>query len=146
MPTRLHLAPVSNPPASASAGQTGLEPAPLELGPPTRVLLADDHPGMLRGLRQLLACEHDIDVVGDAEDLELVTRCMRAQRPDVLVIDLSLPGGSSIEAIGQLRELAAETEIVVLTMQDSASVAQRALNAGACGYVMKDLADTELPQ
>lgn len=109
-------------------------------------MLADDHAGMLRGLQQLLDCERDIEVVAEAGDLVALISCVQDQRPDVLVLDLSLPGRSNIETIGQLRELAAKTEIVVLTMQDSASVAQRALSAGACGYVTKDLADSELPQ
>lgn len=101
---------------------------------------------MLRGLRQLLDGEPDVDVVGEACDLVSVTGHVQGQRPHVLVLDLSLPGGSSMEAIGQLRELVPETEIVVLTMEMNPVVAQRALTAGACGYVTKDLADSELPE
>jgi two-component system response regulator NreC len=110
------------------------------------VLLADDHAGMLRGLQQLLGCERDMEVVGEASDLVCLTRLVRAQRPDVLVFDLSLPRDLGIETLGRLRELVPKTEIVVLTMEDSAIVAQRALAAGACGYVTKDLADGELPR
>jgi two-component system, NarL family, response regulator NreC len=113
---------------------------------PIRVVLADDHAGMLRGVEQLLELEPDLEVVGSACDLSSATSQVQGQRPDVLVLDLSLPGGSSIEAIGQLREQAPETEIVVLTMEDSPVVAQRALSAGASGYVTKDLADRELPE
>jgi two-component system response regulator NreC len=146
MPTRLYLAPAPSAAATAPQSPSELAASRLEPASPTRVVLADDHAGMLRGLQQLLGCEADIEVVGAADDLVSLMGCVQAQRPDVLVLDLSLPGGSSIEAIGRLRELVADTEIVVLTMQDSATVAQRALSAGACGYVTKDLADTELPQ
>jgi len=119
-------------------------PAP---GPwlPIRVLLADDHPGMVASLRQLLACEPDVEIVGLESDLVSLAARVLDERPDVLVLDLSLPGGSSIEAIGQLRERTPRTEIVVLTMQDSPATAQRALSAGASGYVTKDHAEDELP-
>ena len=139
MPSHLHLAPVPGRRESRSASST-------ETALPIRVVLADDHAGMLRGLRQLLDGEPDVDVVGEACDLVSVTSHVQAQRPDVLVLDLSLPGGSSMEAIGQLRERAPETEIVVLTMETNPAIAGRALTAGACGYVTKDLADSELPQ
>ncbi len=109
------------------------------------MLLADDHPGMLASLRRLLEGELDVDVVGTECDLRSLSDDVLEQRPDVLVLDLSLPGGSSIEAIGQLREHAPQTEIVVLTMQDSAAIAQRTLSAGASGYVTKDRAERELP-
>jgi two-component system, NarL family, response regulator NreC len=140
MPSHLHLAPA---PTAQGSQAPASSPEPER---PIRVLLADDHAGMLSGLRRLLDCEHDVDVVGEASDLVSVTDHVQHQRPDVLVLDLSLSGGSSIEAIGQLREQAPQTEIVVLTMQESPVVAQRALSAGASGYVTKDRADTELPQ
>jgi two-component system response regulator NreC len=111
-----------------------------------RVLLADDHPGMLASLRQLLDREPDVEVVGTECALESLTDDVLEQHPDVLVLDLSLPGGSSLETIGRLREQAPQTEVVVLTMQDSPAVAQRALSVGASGYVTKDYADSELPQ
>jgi two-component system, NarL family, response regulator NreC len=132
-------------PAKLLAASSSAAPS-LEAAAPIRVMLADDHAGMLRGLHQLLDCERDIEVVGDAGDLVALIGRVQDRQPDVLVLDLGLTGGSSIETIGQLRELVVETEIVVLTMQDSAAVAQRALSAGACGYVTKDLADSELPQ
>ena len=77
--------------------------------------------------------------------LALGELAQRAGRPDVLVLDLTMPGGSSIEAIGRLREEAPETQIVVITMDDSPVFAQRAIAAGALGYVSKELADIELP-
>jgi two-component system response regulator NreC len=140
MPSHLQLAP--------SAG-TREPPVPSpSWGPeqPIRVLLADDRPGMLASLRRLLDRELDVEVVGTECVLESLTDDVLEQHPDVLVLDLGLPGGSSLETIGRLREQAPQTEVVVLTMQDSPAVAQRALSIGASGYVTKDHADSELPQ
>src|SRR6266851_5899623 len=111
-----------------------------------RVVLADDHSVMRRGLRQLLDDERDVEVIAEAGDLAATTREVRRHRPQVLVLDLGMPDGSSIEAIGELRERAPETQIVVLTSDDSPVFARRALAAGAVGFVMKDLADGELGQ
>jgi len=87
-----------------------------------------------------------MEVVAEATDLASVVRHVHGHQPHVLVLDLNMPGGSSIEAIGQLRERSPETQIVVMTMQDSAAFAQRAFASGAIGFVLKDLADTELPE
>jgi DNA-binding NarL/FixJ family response regulator len=75
-----------------------------------------------------------------------VMRQVQSHLPDVLVLDLSLPEGSSIEAIRRLRERVPSVQIVVLTMEDSSVFAQQALDAGAIGFVRKDLADAELPE
>ena len=85
-------------------------------------------------------------MIAEASELTAAVRLVRAHRPDVLVLDLRMPGGSSIETIGKLREQAPDTQIVVVTMEDSPVFAQRALDAGALGFVVKDLADEELPQ
>jgi len=138
MPSHLYL-------ARAPSTRELEGPAPSSVPEQIRVVLADDHPGMLRGLRQLLECERDIEVVGEACDLGATSSHVLLEHPDVLVLDLSLPGGSSLDAIGQFRERAAQTEVVVLTMEDSPVIAQRALSAGACGYVTKDHAEHELP-
>ncbi|MGA3360899.1 MAG: response regulator transcription factor [Solirubrobacteraceae bacterium] len=111
-----------------------------------RVVLADDHEAMRRGLRRVLDAEHDIEVVAEGEDLGATIRCVHAQRPNVLVLDLSMRSGSSIEAIRRLREGVPATEIVVLKMDESAAFAQHAIDAGAIGYVLKDTADEELPE
>jgi two-component system response regulator NreC len=109
-----------------------------------RVVLADDHSLIRRGLRQLLDDEHDVEVIAEAGDLAGTAQEVRRHRPQVLVLDLGMPDGSSIEAIGELREDAPETQIVVLTSDDSPVFARRALAAGAVGFVMEDLADDEL--
>jgi two-component system response regulator NreC len=109
------------------------------------VLLADDHVSMRRSLRLLLDGEAGIDVVAEASDLSTVVRHVHGHSPHVLVLDLRMPGGSSIETIRHLREQMPDTEIVALTMEPSPGFAQRALAAGAVGFVLKDRAATELP-
>jgi len=111
-----------------------------------RVVLADDHALVLRSLKLLLDGESDMEVIGEAVDLATVTSVVESEHPDVLVLDLSMSSGSSIEAIGRLREHAPATQIVVLTMHENPGFAQRAFAAGAIGFVAKDLADSELPQ
>jgi two-component system response regulator NreC len=110
-----------------------------------RVVLADSHALMRRSLRLLLDGEDDVEVVGEAEDLASVVRHVEGDQPQVLLLDLSMPGGSSVEAIGQLRERVPATQVVALTMEDDPVFAQRALAAGALGFVAKELADEELP-
>jgi two-component system, NarL family, response regulator NreC len=112
---------------------------------PIRVVLADDHALVRRNLRLLLDGEDGLDVVAEAVDISSVTRQVYGHSPHVLVLDLQMPGGSSIEAIRRLRERVPQTEIVVLTMERSPAFAQRAIEAGAIGFVLKDRADAELP-
>jgi two-component system response regulator NreC len=134
------------------AAHLHLAPTPTETDPaasaasPIRVVLADDHALMLRSLRVLLEGEEDVDVIAEAGDLASARHCLEDQSPHVLVLDLRLPGGSSIEMIGKLREEAPSTQIVVLTMKDNPVFAEHALASGALGFVLKELADSELPQ
>lgn len=112
---------------------------------PIRVVLADDHALVRRSLRLLLDGEDGLDVVAEAVDISSVTRHVHGHSPNVLVLDLKMPGGSSIEAIPRLREQVPQTEIVVVTMERSPAFAHRATDAGAIGFVLKDQADAELP-
>jgi two-component system response regulator NreC len=114
-------------------------------GLPIQVIVADDHGLLRRSLRLLLDHECDLDVIAEAEDLASTERHVERLRPAVLVLDLRMPGGSSVEVIGRLRERVPETQIVVLTMERNAGFARRALAAGALGFVLKDQADVELP-
>jgi two-component system, NarL family, response regulator NreC len=109
-----------------------------------RVVIADDHSVVRRGLRQLLDGEADFEVVAEADDVDSARRYVRGHHPDVLVLDLNMPGESSLEAIGGLREEFADTQIVVLTMRNEAAYARRALSDGVLGYVLKEAADREL--
>jgi two-component system, NarL family, response regulator NreC len=114
--------------------------------PAIRVVLGDDHSLVRRGLRLLLEREPGVEIVAEAGDIPNTMRYVHGHRPHVLVLDLSMPNGSSIDAIGRLREQAPETEIVVLAMEDDPAFAQHALDAGAIGYVLKDVADDALPR
>ena len=113
---------------------------------PIRVVLADDHALMRRSLRLLLENEQDLEVIAEAGDLRMVARHVREHRPHVLVLDLGLPNGSSVQAIDRLRKEVPGTEIVVLTMEESPVFAQQALDAGAIGFVLKEMADEDLPE
>ena len=111
-----------------------------------RVVLADDHALMRRSLRLLLDSEPDLQVIAEASDLETVMRHVREHRPHVLVLDLGMPNGSSVEAIRRLRLEVPSTEIVVLTMEESPAFAQQALGAGAIAFVLKERSDEDLPE
>lgn len=101
---------------------------------------------MRHSLRMLLDSEVDIEVIGEASDLVAVACQVQDEQPQVLVLDLEMPGGSSLEAIGRLRERTPRTQIVASTMEDNPGFAQHALAAGALGFVLKELADEELAQ
>jgi two-component system response regulator NreC len=108
------------------------------------VVLADDHAVVRKGLRLLVEAEDGLRVVAEAGNVPDALRMARAHRPNVLVLDLNMPGGSSLEAIPTIREQAPMTAIVVLTMQNDPSFARQALQAGALGFVLKEAADDEL--
>jgi two-component system response regulator NreC len=108
---------------------------------PIKIVLADDHAVVRSGLRLLLDAEEGLEVVAEAGEIDTTKRMVRAHRPDVLVLDLNMPGPPSLPAIP---ELAQRTAIVVLTMQSDPAFAREALQAGARGYVLKEAADAEL--
>ena len=108
------------------------------------VLIADDHTVVRQGLRLLIGDEDGLQVIAEAGTVPDAERLTRAHRPSVLVLDLNMPGGSSLEAIPRLREQSPDTAIVVLTMQDDPAFAREALRSGALGFVLKEAADEEL--
>ncbi len=109
-----------------------------------RIVLADDHAVVRSGLRMLLDSEGDFEVVAEASDVKSARRYARGHHPRVLILDLNMPGGSSLEMIPIIRAESPETQIVVLTMQQEPAFAREALGAGALGYVLKEAADDEL--
>jgi two-component system response regulator NreC len=111
-----------------------------------RIVLADDHPVVRSGLRLLLEEQADFEVVAEAGDVEEARRYVRGHHPNVLVLDLNMPGGSSLEAIPAICSEFPTTRIVVLTMQQEPAYAREAIAAGATGYVLKQAADGELVQ
>ena len=153
-PHRRHIYPDPCFPASSAAvSRDDIAPArayadgvavPLHAQPIT-VVLADDHPAVRRNLRVVLDDEPGVQVIAEAADIWTVLRHVPAHAPQVLVLDLRLPDGCSLRAIRPLRFEVPATEIVVLTMEKSPSVAHRALEAGAVGVVLKHKADSDLP-
>jgi two-component system response regulator NreC len=113
-------------------------------GPPIRIVLADDHPVVRRGLRLLLDEQTDFEVMAEAGDVDEARRYVNGHHPRVLLLDLNMPGGRSIEAIPGMRDDFPDTHIVVLTMEQDPAYARNAFAAGATGYVLKQAADREL--
>lgn len=110
-----------------------------------RIVLADDHAVVRTGLKLLLDAEDDFEVVAEAGDADSALRTVLGHKPDVLVLDLNMPGlPTSLDAIPQVAERSPDTRVVILTMQEDPEYARRALRAGALGYVLKEAADTEL--
>ena len=110
----------------------------------TTIVIADDHQVVRAGLRLLLDAEEGFEVVAEAGDVATTERRLTAYRPRVLILDLNMPGESSLAAIPRLRQVAPETAIVVLTMHSDPAFARDALRAGATGYVLKEAAESEL--
>ena len=99
---------------------------------------------MRSALRALLEAEAEFSVVAEAGEVEEAVRRVLAYKPRVLVLDLSMPGGSTLAAIPRMREASPNTAIVMLTMEDEPRFAREALRAGALGFVLKEAADSEL--
>jgi two-component system, NarL family, response regulator NreC len=117
-----------------------------QIGDAIRIVLADDHAAMRESLRLLLDGEADIDVIAETDSLQAVIGHVRARHPDVLVLDLGMGDrGSGIQALDRLHGEARDTHIVVLTMNDDPAFARRALDNGAAGLVLKEMADSDLP-
>ncbi len=109
-----------------------------------RVLLADDHALVRAGLRALLTSQADIEVAGEAEDgVAVVERC-RELKPDVVLLDLAMPGRGGVPAAEELRQVCPETKVLVLTMHEDEGYARLARRAGAAGYVLKRALATTL--
>jgi two-component system response regulator NreC len=111
----------------------------------TRIVLADDHAVVRSGLKLLLDGEDDLEVVAIAGTAEDALRYVRGHKPDVLILDLNMPGSRrSLDIIPEVAEASPATRVVVLTMQEDPAFARRALRGGAIGYVLKEAADEEL--
>jgi two-component system, NarL family, response regulator NreC len=108
------------------------------------VVLADDHAVVRGALKALLESHDDLEVVGEAHDLASARSVIAERRPRVLILDVNLPDGLAVDAVPALREEAPETEIVLLTMERDLTLARRALDGGASGYLLKDSAHLEL--
>ena len=112
--------------------------------PEITIVLADDHRVVRSGLRLLLQGEPGMHVVGETGDIPGVLLMVELRKPDVLVLDLNMPGRRSLPAIPEIHAASPATRVVVLTMQDDPAFAREALQIGASAYVLKEAADEEL--
>ena len=109
-----------------------------------RILIVDDHQLVRSGLRRLLEAEEDIEVEDEAGTAHDAIRLARLHKPDVILLDVVMPGGNGIDAIPEIIEASPETKVVTLSMQDDPVYVRHAFAAGAKGYVLKEAADDEL--
>lgn len=109
-----------------------------------RLLLADDHAVVRSGLRLLLSEQPDFEVVGEASDGEEAIDKTRELTPDIVLLDITMPGMGGVEALERIKKENFQVKVVVLTMHDDESYMERIMTAGGSGYVLKKAADTEL--
>jgi DNA-binding NarL/FixJ family response regulator len=111
-----------------------------------RVLIVDDHAVVRSGLRLLLENEDSIECVGEAGNAEEAIRIARREQPDVVLLDVVMPGKTGIEAMPEILGVAPEAKVLVLSMQDDPSYVREAFAQGAAGYVLKEAAEAEVVQ
>jgi DNA-binding NarL/FixJ family response regulator len=109
-----------------------------------RVLIVDDHAVVRTGLRRILDAEKDMQTVGEAPSAERALYEALELKPDVVLLDVVMPGKSGIEAMPALLKALPDTKVLVLSMQDDPRYVREAFEAGASGYVLKEAADTEV--
>lgn len=106
---------------------------------PVRVLMVDDHGIIRAGLRVVLQAEADIAIVGEANGVKEAVRKTVELKPDVVLLDVNLPDGSGIEAIPLIKQACPDTQVIMLTVYDDQETVLKAIQAGAIGYVLKDI-------
>jgi DNA-binding NarL/FixJ family response regulator len=111
---------------------------------PIRLLIVDDHPVVRDGLRGMFTGTSEVDVVGEAADGAEAVTLAEALRPDVILMDLRMPGVDGVTAIGRLSERGLDTRVLVLTTYDTEADVVPAIEAGATGYLLKDAPRDEL--
>lgn len=111
---------------------------------PIRIFLVDDHPLVREWLGQLLSSEPGFEVIGQAEDAAPGLAAMTGNPPDIAIVDLSLRNGSGLDLIKELREKLPAVQVIVLSMHEELAHVERALRAGAAGYVMKRESTTRI--
>jgi two-component system, NarL family, response regulator NreC len=109
-----------------------------------RAVVVDDHAVVRSGIKLLLEREHDLEVVGEAGNGKEAIFAVRALKPDVILLDVVMPGESGIDVLPSLLKESPETKVLVLSMQDDPSYVREAFAAGASGYVLKEAADEEV--
>jgi DNA-binding NarL/FixJ family response regulator len=114
------------------------------VGKPTRLVIADDHPVVREGLRTLIAEEQSIEVVGEARTGDEAVQVARSAKPDVVLMDLVMPGTEAALSIRNIRAASPATQVLVLTSFSDPANIETALAAGAIGYLLKDIGGAEL--
>lgn len=109
-----------------------------------RILIVDDHAVVRSGLRLLLEREDDLEAIGEAGDGKQAVKLARELTPDVVLLDVVMPGSSGIDAAAEIRIESPDSRILMLSMQDDPTYVRQAFASGAAGYVLKDAADAEL--
>ena len=109
-----------------------------------RILLAEDHTVVREGIRDLLEREPDMEVVGEAADGEQAVRMVGELTPDLVLMDIAMPGGGGVEATRRIREAHPDTAVLVLTAYDNTELVVAVLEAGAAGYLLKNVRGEEL--
>jgi DNA-binding NarL/FixJ family response regulator len=108
------------------------------------VFLADDHPIVRQGLRHLIEDESEFSVVGEAGDGIEAIQMIEKLKPDILIVDMMMPGLNGLEVLRQVKKISSRTRTIVLSMQSANAYVVEALNSGADGYVLKDTGPSEL--
>lgn len=119
-------------------------PSPTPTTPVKKVLLVDDHPIMRHGLAQLVRMEEGLEVCGEAGSAREGLAAIEELKPDLAIVDLTLPDKNGLELVKDICAMCPGTQILVLSMHDEALYAERALRAGARGYLMKEIAAESL--
>ncbi|HEX5546595.1 MAG TPA: response regulator transcription factor [Ktedonobacterales bacterium] len=130
--------------ADNADAQPGANDASLEAGETIRVMLADDHVLVREGTRRLLEAEPDIEVIAEAGDGISAVEQAVASQPDVLIIDVAMPGMSGIEATRHIKQQLPKVAVLALTAYDDDQYVLALLNAGAAGFLLKDVRGQEL--
>jgi two-component system response regulator DegU len=109
-----------------------------------RIIIADDHPICMRGLKQVLTADPSVDVVGEAQDGEAALHCIRELRPDVAVLDFDMPKKDGFEVVRAIQEARLPVATIFLTMHKNEAFFNAALDLGVQGYALKDAALAEV--
>src|SRR6476661_10649179 len=112
--------------------------------PKIRVLIADDHAILRAGLRMLIDSQPDMKVIAEAPNGEEAVRLGSAERPDVVILDITMPGGGGLRAVPEILKACASTRVLLLTMHEEPAYLRTALASGAAGYVLKKSVDANL--
>ena len=109
-----------------------------------RIIIAEDHTILREGLRSLLSSDPDLEIVGEAQDGQEAIRCVEKLRPNLVLMDLSMPRMNGLDAIKEIKKRSTDTKILVLTVHKNEEYIVATLQAGADGYALKDSTHAEL--